>query len=85
MTLECYKNGGYLSKLLDSGKAFFDISVNTDVIGVGFEADTTDLLQLSDKCLVKKLLTSNQLFLLLVISFLIRTLSVSPIRWACCC
>ena len=38
------------------------IFLNTDVIGVGFEADTTDLLQLSDKCLVKKLLSSNQLF-----------------------
>ena len=36
------KNGGFLSKLLDSGKTFFDISVNTDQIGVAFEADTPE-------------------------------------------
>ena len=34
------KNGGFLSKSLYSGKTFFDISVNTDQIGMGFEADT---------------------------------------------
>ena len=37
-----------------------------------------DLLQLSDKDLVKKLLTSNRIFRLLVNNFLTR-------RWACCC
>ena len=31
---------GYLSKLRDSGKTFFDISVYTDQIEMGFEADT---------------------------------------------
>ena len=34
------KNGGLLSKPLHSGKTFFDISVNTDQFGMGFEADT---------------------------------------------
>ena len=35
------KNGGFLSTPLPhSGKTFFDISVNTDQIGMGFEADT---------------------------------------------
>ena len=34
------KNGGFVSKPLDSGKTFFDISLNTDQIGMGFEADT---------------------------------------------
>ena len=34
------KNGGFLSKPLDSGKTFFDFSVNTDQICMGFEADT---------------------------------------------
>ena len=36
------KNGGFLSKPLDSGKTFFDSSVNTDQIGMGFEADTLE-------------------------------------------
>ena len=35
------KNGGFLSKSVDSGKAFFDISVNTNQIGVGFKADSS--------------------------------------------
>ena len=34
------KNGGFLSKSLDSGKTLFDISVNIDQIDMGFEADT---------------------------------------------
>ena len=34
------KNGGYLSKPLDSGKTFFDISVNIDQIGMVFEAES---------------------------------------------
>ena len=34
------KNGRFLSKPVDSGKLFFDISVDTDQIGMGFEADT---------------------------------------------
>ena len=38
MTLEI-KNGGFLSKIVNSGKLFFDISVNTDQIGMGFEED----------------------------------------------
>ena len=33
-------NGGYLSFFLDSGKTAFDISVKTDQIGIGFEANT---------------------------------------------
>ena len=38
MTLE-EKGGWYLSKHLDSGKTFFDATVNTDQIGMEFEAD----------------------------------------------
>ena len=34
-------NGGFLSNPIDSGKTLFDISFNTDQIGMGFEADTT--------------------------------------------
>ena len=34
------KNGGFLSKPVDSGKRFFDSSANTDQIGMGFKADT---------------------------------------------
>ena len=34
------KNGGFLSKPLDSGKTFFDISVITGQIGMGFKVDT---------------------------------------------
>ena len=34
------KNGGYLSKPVDSGKTFFDISVHTGQICMGFEAHT---------------------------------------------
>ena len=76
-----------MSKPLESGKTFFDISVNTDQIGMGFEADTpeklqqhVDLLRLSDKDPVKKLLTSNQIFQLLVNNFLTRSLSKSCIH-----
>ena len=36
------KNGEFLSKLLDSGKTFFAVSVYTDQIGMGFEADTLE-------------------------------------------
>ena len=36
------KNGGFLSQPHNSGKTFFDISVNTDQIGIGFEADTLE-------------------------------------------
>ena len=50
----------YLSQSLNSSETFFDISVNTDQIGMGFEADTREklkqlvhLLHLSDKDLVK--------------------------------
>ena len=41
------KNGRFLSKPLDSGitKTFFDISVNTDQISMGFEADTREKLK----------------------------------------
>ena len=38
--LRILKNGGLLSKPLDSGKTLFDISVNTDQIGMGFITDT---------------------------------------------
>ena len=31
-----------MSKPLDSGKTFFDISVNVDQTGMGFEADTPE-------------------------------------------
>ena len=31
-----------IEKNVDSGKNFFDISVNTDQIDMGFEADTTE-------------------------------------------
>ena len=37
VTLEI-KNGGFLSKFIDSGKTFFDISVYTGQICMGFEA-----------------------------------------------
>ena len=40
MSLAWIKNGVFLSNPLDSGKTLFDISVNTDQIGMGFEADT---------------------------------------------
>ena len=57
-----------MSKPLDSGKTFFNISVNTGQICMGFEADTTEkrkqhvyLMGLSDNDLVKKFLTSNQI------------------------
>ena len=59
---------------------------------MGLEADTpekwkqhVDLLQVSDKDLVKKLLTSNQKIRLLFNNFLTRSLSVSRIQWACFC
>ena len=76
-----------MSKPLDSGKNLFDTSINADQIGLGFEADTrgkmnayVNLKRLSDKCLVKKLLTCNQMFWLLVNNFFIRSLSVSRIQ-----
>ena len=63
---------------------FFYISVNTDQIGIGFEADTPEkwqkhahCMRLSDKNLFKKLLTSNRKIWLLVSNFLIRSLSKS--------
>ena len=40
--------------------------------------------RLSDKDLVKKLLTSNRIFRLLVNNFLTRSLSESRLRWTCC-
>ena len=36
------KNGGYLSKPLDSGKTFLNISINADQICMGIEADTLE-------------------------------------------
>ena len=36
------KTGRFLSKSHDSGKTFFDISVSTNQIGMGFEADTAE-------------------------------------------
>ena len=42
LDLKILKNGGFLSKPLDSGKTFFDISVSTDQIGMGFEADSPE-------------------------------------------
>ena len=36
------KNGGYLSKPLDSGNTFFNISYNADQVGMGFESDTPE-------------------------------------------
>ena len=51
----------------NSGKTFFDISVNTGQICMGFKADTPEKWQqqanhkqLLDKDLVKKLLTSKR-------------------------
>ena len=35
------KNGGFLSKPLDSGKTLLDISANTGQIYMGFEAETS--------------------------------------------
>ena len=56
-----------LKNLVESGKTFFDISVNTGQICKEFKADTLEKRQqhahrmrLSDKDLVKKLLTSNR-------------------------
>ena len=34
--------GDTIEKAVDSGKTFFDISVNTDQIGMRFEADTPE-------------------------------------------
>ena len=31
-----------IEKPVDSGKTFFDISINTDQIGIGFEANTPE-------------------------------------------
>ena len=71
-------------KPLDSGKTFFDISVNTDKICIEFEADIPEkwqthahCMQLSDKDLVKKLLTSNRKIRSLANNFLTRSLSES--------
>ena len=36
------ENGRYLSKLIDSGKTFVDISVSTQRICIGFEADSPE-------------------------------------------
>ena len=36
------RNGGFLSNPLNSGKTLFDISVNTDQIGMGFEAESCE-------------------------------------------
>ena len=73
-----------LKKNVDSGKTFFDISVNTGQICMGFEAEIPEKLKqqahrmrLSDKDLVKKLLTSNRKIWLLVNYFFIRSLSES--------
>ena len=44
-----------------------------------------DFLRLSDKDPVKKLLTSNRIFWLLVNNFLTRSLSENRMRWACVC
>ena len=41
VTLEI-KNGGYLPKPLDSDTTFFNISINTDQIGMRFEVDTPE-------------------------------------------
>ena len=63
-------------------KTFFDISVNTGQICMRFEAYTprrnpqhTHRMRLSDKDLVKKLLTNNRKIRLLVNNFLTRYLS----------
>ena len=73
-----------IENLADSGRTFFDISLNTDQIGIGFEADTHEKMtatchrmRLSDKDLGKKLLTSNRKIRLLVSNFLNRSLSES--------
>ena len=75
-----------LKNLVYSGKTFFDISVNTGQICMGFEADTPEndsnmehanCMGVSDKNLVKKLLTSNRKIQLLVNNILTRSLSES--------
>ena len=80
MTLEDLKCQ-ILFKILYSGKTFIDIPVNTDQIHIWFDANTPGKTkaicpsQLSKKDLVKKLLTGNQIFQLLVNAFLSRSLS----------
>ena len=74
-----------LKKNVDSGKTFFDISINTGQIHMGFEAETleNDSDRHMDEDLVKKLLTSNRKIRLLVNNFLTKYLSVSRKRWTC--
>ena len=69
---------------VDSGKTFFDISVNTDQIGMGIEADTPEKMtatfhrmRLTDTDQVKELLKSNRKIRLPVKNFLTRSLSES--------
>ena len=67
---------GTIEKNIDSGKTFYGTSDNIAQIDTGFKADTQEnrqqhvqRMRLSDKDLVKKLLTSNQKIWLLVINF----------------
>ena len=43
--LTILKDGCFLSKPLDSGKTFFDISFITEQIGMGFEAATPEKMK----------------------------------------
>ena len=67
---------------INSGKTFFDSFVDIGQISLGFEADTSEswqqhahCMRLTDKNLIKKLLTSNRKIRLLVNSFLTRSFS----------
>ena len=70
-------------QILYSGKTFIDVPVNTDQIHMGFDANAPgktnaiclSLATFSEKDLVKKLLTVNQIFQLLVNAFLTISLS----------
>ena len=71
-------------KTVDSGQTFVDISVNTGRICTRLEADTpgkwqqqAHCMRLTDKTLVKKLLTGNRKIRLLANNFLTRSLSES--------
>ena len=72
----------------NSGKTFFDISINTHQIGIWFEADTLEkcgnmsiFSNFQTKIWLKNVVMSNRIFRLLINNFLTRSLSESCIQW----
>ena len=92
MTLEEIKNDGFLSSPLDSGKTLFEISVNTDQIGTGFEADTREKESLATfiqrsgiKIIDEQPNFETEFFRCSTYKFLTRPFSESRILWVYCC